>query len=132
MYIDAYRLFLSLNSALFRLGISDVDAENCKKLIYIGTDGASANIARGGLKGLVESQHEWMIWMWCLPRLCESFCEVVSDCIRSVMECLDHQVIRDTTTVLASQDYKKIVEEHVPLEDIDRLVKNITIPFLGA
>ena len=51
--VDANGLFLSLESALLRLGISDIDAENCKGLVGIGSDGASANIATGGLKGLV-------------------------------------------------------------------------------
>ena len=37
-----------------------------KKLVGIGSDGASANIARGGLKGFVQSQCEWMFWMWCM------------------------------------------------------------------
>ena len=45
--LDASGLFLSLKNALFRLGISDVDAKNCKKLVGIGSDGASANIAKG-------------------------------------------------------------------------------------
>ena len=49
--VDANGLFLSLKSALLRLGISDIDAENCKRLVGIENDGASANIARGGLKG---------------------------------------------------------------------------------
>ena len=38
--MDANGLFLSLKSALLRLGISDVDAENCKRLVGIGSDGA--------------------------------------------------------------------------------------------
>ena len=45
-----------------------MDAENCKKLVGIGSDGASANIAKGGL---VESQCEWMFWMWCLAHRLE-------------------------------------------------------------
>ena len=69
--VDANGLFLSLKSALLRLGISDVDTENCKRLVGIGSDGASANIARGGLKGLVQSQCEWVFWMWCLAHRLE-------------------------------------------------------------
>lgn len=69
--VDAHGLFQSLKSALLRLGISDIDAENCKRLVGIGSDGASANIARGGLKGLVESQCEWVFWMWCLAHRLE-------------------------------------------------------------
>ena len=30
----------------------------------MGTDGASANIARRGLKGLVEDKLDWMCWVW--------------------------------------------------------------------
>ena len=32
----------------------------------IATDGAAANVAVGGLKGLVERELEWIFWMWCL------------------------------------------------------------------
>lgn len=56
---------------MLRLGISDVDAENCKKIVGIGSDGASANVSRGGLKGLIESQCQWMFWMWCLAHRLE-------------------------------------------------------------
>ena len=69
--MDANGLLQSLKSALLRLGIPDIDAENCKKLVGIGSDGASTNIARGGLKGLVESQCEWMFWMRCLAHRLE-------------------------------------------------------------
>ena len=31
-----------------------INAENCTHLIGIGTDGASANVATAGLKGLVK------------------------------------------------------------------------------
>ena len=62
---------MSLKSTLLRLGISDIDSENCKRLVGIGSDGPSANIARGGLKGLVESQCEWVFWMWCLAHRLE-------------------------------------------------------------
>ena len=48
-----------------------MDSENCKKLVGIGSDGASANIAEGGLKGLVESQCEWIFWMLCLAHRLE-------------------------------------------------------------
>ena len=69
--VDAKGLLQSLKSALLRLRISDIDAENCKRLVGIGSDGASTNIARGDLKGLVESQCEWMLWMWCLAHRLE-------------------------------------------------------------
>ena len=69
--VDAAGLLQSLKSALLRLGISDINPENCKKLVGIRSDGASANIARGGLKGLVESQCKWIFWMWCLAHRLE-------------------------------------------------------------
>ena len=34
--------------------------------LFFGTDGASANIAANGLKGLVEQELNWVFWMWCL------------------------------------------------------------------
>ena len=47
-------LFKVLESGLQGLGINDISAEKCNKLVGIGTDGASANIAGSGLKGQVE------------------------------------------------------------------------------
>ena len=37
----------------------------------MGTDGASANIAGAGLKGLVEEKLSWIYWMWCLAHRLE-------------------------------------------------------------
>ena len=34
-----------------------INIENCKRLIGIGTDGASANVVAAGLKGLVEIKY---------------------------------------------------------------------------
>ena len=42
----------------------------CKRL-GIGTDGASVNIAAGGLRGLVERELPWVFWMWCLAHRVE-------------------------------------------------------------
>lgn len=52
-------LFESVKDALLGLGITEFSAEHCTKLIGIGTDGASANIAKEGLKGLVEQKLQW-------------------------------------------------------------------------
>ena len=41
---------------LHSLGIQDISAEHCKFLVGIGTDGAAANVAAAGLKGLVEKE----------------------------------------------------------------------------
>ena len=41
------------------------------KLVGVGTDGASANVAAGGLKGLVEEELPWVYWMWCLAHRLE-------------------------------------------------------------
>jgi hypothetical protein len=64
-------LFESLKNALLTLGIREIDAESCHKLVSIGSDGASANVAKKGLKGIVESRCEWMFWMWCLAHRLE-------------------------------------------------------------
>ena len=39
-----------LQQALQQFGVSVMNAENCKRLVGIGTDGASANVAAAGLK----------------------------------------------------------------------------------
>ena len=64
-------LFQVLEGALQILGIQAVDGTHCRKLVGIATDGASANIAGGGLKGLVESKLNWIFWMWCLAHRIE-------------------------------------------------------------
>ena len=65
--VTASGLFECLQTSLQRIGISAINAEECKKLVGIGTDGASANIASAGLKGLVEKEVPWVFWMWCRP-----------------------------------------------------------------
>ena len=56
-------LFNVLESGLRCLGIREVSAEQGKNLVGIGTDGASANIAACGLKGLVEEHLSRVFWM---------------------------------------------------------------------
>ena len=45
--------------------------EKCSKLIGLGTDGASANVAASGLKGLVEGRLSFFFWMWCMAHRLE-------------------------------------------------------------
>ena len=56
---------------LKHLGIQSIDIDNCKKLVGLGTDGASANIANAGLKGIMEKKIIWVYWMWCLAHRLE-------------------------------------------------------------
>lgn len=58
--VTAKGLFNVLETALQGLGIKEISAEKCLKLVGIGTDGASANIAASWLKGLVESRLCWV------------------------------------------------------------------------
>ena len=44
---------------------------DCKRLVGFDTDGASANIAPRGLKGLIEKELLWVFWMWCLAHRLE-------------------------------------------------------------
>ena len=69
--VDATGLFQCLSNALGKLGCAEVSAENCSKLVGIGSDGAAANIPRGGLKGLVKAELNWVFWMWCLAHRLE-------------------------------------------------------------
>ncbi len=43
--------------------MGEISAEEYKKLVGVGTDGASSNIAACGLKGLVEGRLDWVFWM---------------------------------------------------------------------
>ena len=108
--VDANGLLLSLKSALLRLGISVVDAENCKWLVGIGSDGASANVARGGLKGLVESKCEWLFWMWCLAHWLEL---AVKDALKGT--CLD---VVDDMLLKVYYLYEKAPKKCRELEEI--------------
>lgn len=69
--VTAQGMFDMLQELLQSLGIETIDSEKCTRLVGIGTDGASANIAGGGLKGLVEAKLPWMFWMWCLAHRLE-------------------------------------------------------------
>lgn len=64
-------LYHSLLNGIQSLGISASDAPTCTKLVGIATDGAAANIASAGLKGLVEDKIPWIFWMWCLAHRLE-------------------------------------------------------------
>ena len=69
--VDAAGLLQSLSDVLRKLGIDEVDNEYCSKLVGIGSDGASSNITRGGLRGLVEAELDMVFWMWCLAHRLE-------------------------------------------------------------
>ena len=69
--VNATGLFDCLQKALQQFGASVINAENCKRLIGIGADGASTNVAVAGLKGLVENKISWVLWMWCLAHRVE-------------------------------------------------------------
>ena len=56
-------LFEVLQAALQNMRMQSVDANYCHRLVGIGTDEASANIAGRGLKGLVEQKLPWIFWM---------------------------------------------------------------------
>ena len=64
-------LFQVLERSLQRLGIQELSARECTRLVGVGTDGAAANIAASGLKGLVEGQLQWVFWMWCMAHRLE-------------------------------------------------------------
>ena len=51
--------------------MAEIDAEHCSRLVGIGSDGAASNIAKGGLKVLVEAKLCWIFWMWRLAHRLE-------------------------------------------------------------
>ena len=67
----AVGLMHSLDHCLQCLGVEGLDSMLCYRIVGIGTDGASANIAAAGLKGLVEEKVPWVFWMWCLAHSLE-------------------------------------------------------------
>ena len=69
--VTARGLFQVLEGCLQGLGIQEVSPDECQKLVGVGTDGAAANIAASGLKGLVEGRLGWVFWMWCMAHRLE-------------------------------------------------------------
>ena len=64
-------LYEKLEQALGSLGVKEINEGSCSKLIGMGTDGASANIAGRGLKGLMERKLPWLYWMWSIAHRLE-------------------------------------------------------------
>ena len=60
-----------IQAAAHKVGIPAINEEHCTKLVGIETDGAAANIAGAGLKGLVEKELPWIFWMWCMAHRLE-------------------------------------------------------------
>ena len=90
--VTAEGLFQSLRCGLLALGICDLSGTMCKKLVGIGTDGASSNIAARGLKGLVEQELSWIFWMWCLAHRLElAIKDALSD---SCFDLIDDMLLR--------------------------------------
>ena len=58
-------------------------------------------------------------------RHCKGFCEKVIACLHSRMDWSDQQLMHDIICVLATQGWKKIVEENLPLDSVERLVEKI-------
>ena len=89
---NAKSIFDVLQTALQRLGISAISREECGKIVGIGTDGAAANITGAGLKGLVEKEIPWVIWMWCMAHRLEL---VVKDALKHThFELVDDMLLR--------------------------------------
>jgi len=64
----------------------------CAKIVGIGTDGASANIAGAGLKGLVEKEIPWVVWLWCMAHRLEL---AVKDALKHThFELIDDMLLR--------------------------------------
>ena len=67
----ALGIFNVVQAAVQKLGFPEISGEQCTKLVGIGTDGAAANVAGAGLKGLVEKELPWIFWMWCMAHRLE-------------------------------------------------------------
>ena len=91
-FITAQGPFEVLEGGLRGIGIEEVSAEQCKKLVGVGTDGASANIAASGLKGLVEEHLPWVFWMWCMAHQLEL---AVNDALKgTAFDAIDEFLLR--------------------------------------
>ncbi|KAL5487067.1 hypothetical protein EMCRGX_G019626 [Ephydatia muelleri] len=85
-------LFQCLQCCLHKIGVKAIDAEECKRLVGIGTDSTNTNIASAGLKGLVESHVPWVFWMWCLAHRVEL---AIKDALKSTtFDLIDEMLLR--------------------------------------
>ena len=92
LHVTAAGLFESLQHGLQCIGIQSMTKEACSKLVGIATDGAAANVAGNGLKGLVERELEWIFWMWCLAHRLEL---ALKDALRGTsFDLLDEMLLR--------------------------------------
>lgn len=90
--VTANGLFQVLKEGLQSLGIEEMSAGECKKLVGVGTDGAASNIAASGLKGLVEGHLGYVFWMWCLAHRLEL---AVKDALKGTcFELIDEMLLR--------------------------------------
>ena len=90
--VTSMGLFNCLQEALLPLEIQGINASECTKLIGVGTHGASANVAAGGLKGLIEEELPWVYWMWCLAHRLEL---AVHDALKgTAFDVIDEMLLR--------------------------------------
>ena len=105
-----------LEGGLQSLGINEVSAEKCQKLVGVGTDGAASNIATSGLKGLVEGRLGWIFWMWCLAHRLEL---AIKDALKGT--CFD---LVDEMLLRLYYLYEKSPKKCRELEDIIVVLKD--------
>ena len=60
------------------------------------------------------------------------YCTLIKDNIKSRLAWSDLQCLRDIIFILATQGWQKALDENNPLEAVDRLVQQFTIPLQGA
>ena len=92
MSATAEGLYKTLEATLGMLHIPSLTEDDCTKLIGVGTDGASANVARKGLKGLIGKRLPWVYWSWCLAHRLEL---AVKDALKSTQfDAIDECLLR--------------------------------------
>jgi len=122
--VTAQGLLEVLESGLQGLGIKEISAEECKKLVGIGTDGASANIAATGLKGLVEGRLNWVFWMWCMAHRMEL---AIKDALKATaFDFIDELLLR------LYYLYEKLPKKCRELEDINTDLSVSTLTMLES
>ena len=66
--------------------------DECNRLVGINTDGASANIAARGLKGLMEEKQPYIYFMWCLAHRVEL---ALNDALKGTLfDLIDEMLLR--------------------------------------
>ena len=117
--VSGVGLLKVIEGSLQSLGIQGIDDTHCYKLVGVATDGASANIASRGLKGIVQEKLPWIVWTWCIAHRIEL---AIKDALKgSAFDLIDEMLLR--LYYLYEKSPKKCRELHDIVSDLKQCLQ---------